>query len=64
MSVLEWTKRKVWGGILLVLVLGGCASPEKVLYLQDVVQYKQQSIEEAFEVRIHKDDLLSIVVAV
>lgn len=55
--------RQLAWGILLVGVWSGCASPEKVLYLQDVVQYKQQTIEEAFEVRIHKDDLLSIVVS-
>ncbi len=46
----------------LVLLAVSCASPEKVLYLQDVEQYKEQTIDEAYEVRIHKDDLLSIMV--
>lgn len=48
--------------ISLVLIAASCASPEKVLYLQDVAQYKQQEIDEVYEVRIHKDDLLSIMV--
>lgn len=46
----------------LVVIAVSCASPEKVLYLQDVEQYKEQVIDEAYEVRIHKDDLLSIMV--
>lgn len=48
--------------LVILLVLTGCASPKDVLYLQDVDQYKQQEIKEAYEVRIHKDDLLSIMV--
>lgn len=46
----------------LIMLAGSCASPEKVLYLQDVTQYKQQDIAEIYEVHIHKDDLLSIMV--
>lgn len=46
----------------LIFIAGSCASPEKVLYLQDVDQYKQQEIDEVYEVRIHKDDLLAIMV--
>lgn len=46
----------------LIFLAGSCASPEKVLYLQDVDQYKQQEIDEVYEVRIHKDDLLAIMV--
>lgn len=47
---------------LLLFLITGCASPEKVLYLQDVDNFKQQEIEAAYEVVIHKDDLLSIMV--
>jgi len=46
----------------LILFLGSCASPKKVLYLQDVDQYTQQEIKNAYEVLIHKDDLLAIMV--
>ncbi|MDD4661642.1 MAG: polysaccharide biosynthesis/export family protein [Massilibacteroides sp.] len=46
----------------LVALAGACASPEKVLYLQDVDRFKQQKISEAYEVRLHKDDLLAIMV--
>lgn len=47
---------------VVLMFLGSCASPKEVLYLQDVEQYKQQSIDEVYEVRIHKDDLLSIMI--
>ena len=48
--------------ILTALFVVGCASPEKVLYLQDVDSFKQHEIEDVYEVRLHKDDLLAIMV--
>ena len=47
---------------LCLIILTGCASPKKVLYMQDIDAFKQQNIEEAYEVLIHKDDLLAIMV--
>lgn len=46
----------------LVVVLGACRSSKKIIYLQDVEQQMEQQIAQEFEVKIHKDDLLSIVV--
>ncbi|MDD4515954.1 polysaccharide biosynthesis/export family protein, partial [Massilibacteroides sp.] len=47
---------------IVTVLLISCASPEKVLYLQDVDRYQQQDIDLAYEVLIHKDDLLAIMV--
>ena len=46
----------------MAVVLTACTSPKKVLYLQDVVPLKQQEIEQKYEVIIHSDDLLSVMV--
>lgn len=46
----------------LVILLGACRSSKKIIYLQDVEQQMEQQIAQEFEVKIHKDDLLSIVV--
>lgn len=51
------------GCVLLLLCLTtACTSSKKVLYLQDVDPLKQQMIDEVYEVKIHKDDLLAILV--
>lgn len=39
-----------------------CTSTQKIIYLQDVVPLKQQEIEQKYEVIIHGDDLLAIMV--
>lgn len=39
-----------------------CTSTKKIIYLQDVVPLKQQEIEQKYEVIIHSDDLLAIMV--
>lgn len=44
------------------LMLVSCKSRKDVVYLQDVVPLKQQEIEQRFEVYIHEDDLLAIMV--
>lgn len=45
------------------LLLFSCSSYEKVLYLQDIQQtHTQQEISQDYEVVIHKDDLLAIMV--
>lgn len=45
-----------------VLLLTACTSSKKILYLQDVQPLKQQDIENQYEVKIHNDDLLAIMV--
>lgn len=46
----------------IIVLLGSCTSSKKVVYLQDVDPLKQQTIEQKYEVLVHKDDLLSIMV--
>ena len=48
--------------VSLAVLFTACKSPREVVYLQDVVPLVQQSIEQQYEVIIHADDLLSIVV--
>lgn len=45
-----------------VILFSACNSTKEVVYLQDVVPLKQQDIERKYEVFIHEDDLLSIMV--
>lgn len=55
---------KVWNiisGCTLLFCLA-CTSPKEVIYLQDVQPLKQQVIEQKYEMVIHEDDLLSIMV--
>ena len=47
---------------MVLLAVVSCKSPKDVVYLQDVVPLKQQDIEQQFEVYIHEDDLLAILV--
>ena len=55
---------KIWNYMLMCVVVlcTSCASSKKVFYLQDVVPLKQQDIEQKYEVYIHNDDLLAIMV--
>lgn len=46
----------------MAVLLTACTSPKKVLYLQDVDPFKKQEIDQKYEVIIHNDDLLSIVI--
>lgn len=48
--------------LFFVLLLTACTSSKKILYLQDVQPLKQQDIENQYEVKIHNDDLLAILV--
>lgn len=48
--------------VLLSLVLVSCGSPKDVVYLQDVEPIKQQAIDQVYEIKIHNDDLLSIMI--
>lgn len=46
-----------------VLFLFSCASPKEVVYLQDIKEpFLQQEITQNYEIIIHKDDLLAIMV--
>lgn len=45
-----------------MVALTACTSPKEVLYLQDVVPLKQNVIDQKYEVFIHRDDLLAIMI--
>lgn len=53
---------KYWYMMCMVALLAACTSRKEVVYLQDVVPLKQQQIEQKYEVIIHGDDLLAIMV--
>ena len=48
--------------VCVAVFLNACTSTKKIIYLQDVVPLKQQEIEQKYEVIIHSDDLLAIMV--
>lgn len=48
--------------VTVILTFLSCASPEKVLYLQDIEDVYSQQIAQDYEVIIHKDDLIAIMV--
>ena len=48
--------------VCMAVFFTACISPKKIIYLQDVVPLKQQEIEQKYEVIIHGDDLLAIMV--
>ena len=43
-------------------LLMACSAPKEILYLQDISLIKEESIDKNYEVIIHKDDLLAIIV--
>ena len=51
-----------WMLLSWVILFSACNSTKEGVYLQDVVPLKQQDIERKYEVFIHEDDLLSIMV--
>ena len=55
-------KLSKWMLLSWVILFSACNSTKEVVYLQDVVPLKQQDIERKYEVFIHEDDLLSIMV--
>ncbi|MDH6316368.1 protein involved in polysaccharide export with SLBB domain [Parabacteroides sp. PF5-5] len=56
--------KKILGlfALFCILLCTGCASEKEVVYLQDVIPLKQQVIEQNYDVIIHEDDLLAIMV--
>ena len=46
----------------LTALLASCSAPKEVLYLQDITSLKEETIDKNYEVIIHKDDLLAILV--
>ncbi|MFR2069467.1 MAG: polysaccharide biosynthesis/export family protein [Bacteroides nordii] len=48
--------------ICMVVLLAACSAPKEVLYLQDISLIKEEAIDKSYEVIIHKDDLLAIIV--
>lgn len=55
-----WRKGMVWVAVL--VLLSSCFTPKKVLYLQDLTQGMQQELNEDYETKIKKDDLLQILI--
>lgn len=45
-----------------IAFLASCSAPKEVLYLQDIASIKEENIDKNYEVIIHKDDLLAILV--
>lgn len=60
MRIGKFTK---WMLLSWVILFSACNSTKEVVYLQDVVPLKQQDIERKYEVFIHEDDLISIIVS-
>ena len=48
--------------LCLLALLASCSAPKEVLYLQDITSLKEEVIDKNYEVIIHKDDLLAILV--
>lgn len=48
--------------LCLIVFLASCSAPKEVLYLQDIASIKEENIDKNYEVIIHKDDLLAILV--
>ena len=48
--------------LCLIAFLASCSAPKEVLYLQDIASIKEENIDKNYEVIIHKDDLLAILV--
>lgn len=48
--------------LCLIVLLASCSAPKEVLYLQDIATVKEENIDKNYEVIIHKDDLLAILV--
>ena len=48
--------------VCMAVFFTACTSTKKIIYLQDVVPLKQHEIEQKYEVIIHGDDLLAIMV--
>ena len=48
--------------VCMAVFFTACTSTKKIIYLQDVVPLEQQEIEQKYEVIIHGDDLLAIMV--
>ena len=48
--------------LCLITLLVSCSAPKEVLYLQDIATIKEENIDKNYEVIIHKDDLLAILV--
>ena len=48
--------------LCLLAILASCSAPKEVLYMQDIASLKEEVIDKNYEVIIHKDDLLAILV--
>jgi polysaccharide export outer membrane protein len=54
-------KKKIIYLFLLSILMGGCGSSKKIIYLQDV-KTESKKIDNSYELKIQEDDLLSITV--
>ena len=47
---------------MMLCFLAGCTSTKQIAYLQDTPENYKQEIAQEYEIKIHSDDLLSIMV--
>ena len=47
---------------MMICFLTGCTSTKQIAYLQDTPENYKQEIAQEYEIKIHSDDLLSIMV--
>ena len=57
-----YTGRLLMTGILFLFLFSACRSAKDVLYLQDVQPFTSQQIPAPYQITIHNDDMLSIMV--
>lgn len=55
-------KKSIMATVVVLLALASCSTPKDIVYFQDAGQFKNYSNIEPYEVYIHQDDLLAIMV--
>jgi len=55
-------KKVLLNGMVLTVLLASCATPKDIIYFQDAGNFSLYNNVESYEVRIHQDDLLAIMV--
>ena len=55
-------KKVLLNGMVLTVLLASCVTPKDIIYFQDAGNYSLYNNVESYEVRIHHDDLLAIMV--
>jgi len=52
----------LYGMLVAILFFTSCASQKEISYLQDIPSFQEQKIDQKYEIIIHNDDLLGIMV--